>query len=86
MSLRKGDTLDTPELDHKTFDLAAALSGRTFPEDTFPVWFDEKSAYELVKANREIDQAVALKDEEAEASSRKIRSRCGLTRSQRTNW
>ena len=61
--------MDTPELDHKTFDLAAALSGRTFPEDTFPVWFDEKSAYELVKANREIDQAVALGDEEAEAKA-----------------
>lgn len=54
------------ELDHKTFDLAAALSGRSFPEDSFDVWFDEGLAYDLAKVNFEIDKAVRAKQDETE--------------------
>lgn len=46
---------ELPELDHSTFDLAKALSGIDYPRDTFPVWLDAASAYNLTKANRELD-------------------------------
>ena len=44
------------ELDFKTFDLVEVLSGRSYPEDTFPVYFDEGRAYQVTKVGRELDR------------------------------
>lgn len=50
--------------DYKTFDLEAAISGRTYPEDTVDVFFDENSAYQLTKVGREADRAGMLGEDE----------------------
>lgn len=52
--------------DPKTFDLAAALAGRTYPTDTIPVYFDEEKVYELAKAFR-ASNADPANTEKAEA-------------------
>lgn len=43
--------------DAQTFDLEAALSGRTYPEDTVDVYFDENIAYQITKVGRDADNA-----------------------------
>ena len=57
-------TTDATEPSPKTFDLAAALAGRTFPEIVVPVFFDEELQFELNRIDKEISTAPA---EEADA-------------------
>lgn len=45
------------EVDFKTFDLADALAGISYPEVTFPVFFDARTAHEITLKNRELDAA-----------------------------
>lgn len=42
----------------KTFDLAGALSGRTFPEITVPVFLDEAMQFDLSRLDKEIARTV----------------------------
>lgn len=55
----------------KTFDLAAALAGRTFPEITVPVFLDEAMQFELSRLDKAIstattEEAVKLEKERKE--------------------
>lgn len=43
------------ELNPNTFDLGAVLSGQDYPEKTVDVYFNESLAYEVAKANRELE-------------------------------
>lgn len=54
------------ELDHKTFDLAAVLAGRDYPEEVISVYFDEKLGHTIttvrnaaLEAQRRGDDALA---------------------------
>ena len=54
----------------KTFDLAAALAGRTFPEITVPVFLDEALQFDLARLDKRIarathDEVEALEEERA---------------------
>lgn len=42
------------DLNPKTFDLVAALAGRTYPEETVPVFFDEALSYRLEQLEKKI--------------------------------
>lgn len=42
------------ELDHNTFDLLDAITGRTYPEHSVKVSFDEKSAFDLYEVSNRI--------------------------------
>lgn len=50
-------TEETPS--PKTFDLAAALAGRTFPEIIVPVFLDEALQFELSRLDKAISNATA---------------------------
>lgn len=58
------------ELDAGTFDLFEALQGVSYPEATFPIFFDAKAAQAVTLANRELDAAnpslPEFKEKEAE--------------------
>lgn len=43
------------DLNPKTFDLGAVLSGQDYPEKTVDVYFNESLAYEVAKVNRELN-------------------------------
>jgi len=43
------------DLNSKTFDLGAVLSGQDYPEKTVDVYFNESLAYEVAKVNRELN-------------------------------
>lgn len=47
----------TEELNHKTFDLAEVLAGRSYPEDTVDVYFDEKLGHTINKLNEAISES-----------------------------
>jgi hypothetical protein len=51
------------ELNPGTFDLGAVLSGQDYPEKTVDVYFNESLAYEVAKANRELNFLDGLNDE-----------------------
>lgn len=51
------------ELSPKTFDLGAVLSGLDYPEKTVDVYFNEALAFEVAKANRELEFLDGLSDE-----------------------
>lgn len=55
--------------DFKTFDLAKALSGISFPEVEVPIFFDAQAAHDLALANRAADRETigTPEFEEAEA-------------------
>lgn len=55
--------IETPELNHATVDIAAILSGKTYPEDTFPIWLDRHASYELAKLNRTLNVLDSESDE-----------------------
>lgn len=55
---------DTATPDVKTFDLAAALSGRTFPEIVVPVFFDEALQFELNRLDKEIAKTLGEEADE----------------------
>lgn len=59
------------ELNYETFDLAEAIAGRTYPEDTFPVYFDAAGAYRFMKMNRELDR-IRADDPAFEAKEREL--------------
>lgn len=44
-------------LDHKTFDLAAVLAGRDYPETVVSVYFDEKLGFTITKLREAIAEA-----------------------------
>lgn len=57
----------TEELDHNTFDLLDAISGRSYPEHEVRVSFDEKKAFDLYQTDNRIkilSVMVHLSDEE----------------------
>lgn len=54
----------TEELNHKTFNLIEVLSGRSFPEHSVPVFFNEELGFEIYTLNREIERAVLLDNKE----------------------
>lgn len=43
------------EVDPQSFDLFEALSGISFPEEEFSIFFDSQTAHKIFKANRELD-------------------------------
>lgn len=51
------------ELNPKTFDLGAVLSGQDYPEKTVDVYFNEALAFEVAKANKELQFLDGLSDE-----------------------
>jgi len=51
------------ELNPGTFDLGAVLSGQDYPEKTIDVYFNESLAYEVAKANRELEFFNKLSEE-----------------------
>lgn len=53
------------ELDHKTFDLAAVLSGIGFPEHTVTVYLDERVGFEIYRAGEALRNAEIRGNEEA---------------------
>lgn len=53
------------ELNHRTFDLAAVLSGIGFPENTVTVYLDERVGFEIYKAEQALRQAEIRGNEEA---------------------
>lgn len=53
------------ELNHKTFDLAAVISGIGFPEHTVTVYLDERVGFEIYRANEALRNAEIRGNEEA---------------------
>lgn len=43
------------DVDSQSFDLIQALDGISYPEETFPIFFDSKSAQKLYSVNRRLD-------------------------------
>lgn len=56
----------TEEISPKTFDLSAALAGRTFPEITVPVFLDEALQLDLSRLDKKIATATSAEVEELE--------------------
>lgn len=53
------------ELNHKTFDLGAVLSGLDFPETEVKVYLDERVGFEIYQAREALRQAEIRGNEEA---------------------
>lgn len=53
------------ELNHRTFDLAAVLSGIGFPEHTVTVYLDERVGFEIYRAEEALRNAEIRGNEEA---------------------
>lgn len=53
------------ELNHKTFDLAAVLSGINFPEHTVTVYLDERVGFEIYRAEEALRNAEIRGNEDA---------------------
>jgi len=51
------------DLNPKTFDLGAVLSGQDYPEKTVDVYFNEALAFEVAKANKELQFLDGLNEE-----------------------
>lgn len=68
----------TEELDHKTFDLMAVLSGRDYPTLDVPVYFNETIGLKLYQADQERKQAAGAKlaklDDEIDALKESAKS------------
>lgn len=66
--------IETPELNHATVDIAAIISGVTYPEDTFPIWLDRAASYELVKLSRAMDTIADQDSDEFKAVAEKAQA------------
>lgn len=53
------------DLDHKTFDLAAVLTGSSFPENEVDVYFDESIGFAIYQAQESVRVAEIKGNEEA---------------------
>lgn len=65
-------TAQTEDVSPKTFDLAAALAGRTYPEIKVPIFLDEELQFKLSELDKKISTATNEEVEELEGDRQEL--------------